>query len=193
MKKYTKIIFVVAFVVLVISAGITYAAFIDKGKVLGSQFSVGSADIKLLNDLLLGAQPSNLVDEKTGPSFAGIGPNWTDKYLMKIFNNSTGQIRLTSNSNYLTAEDPDDLRNIIFVEPFVWNDDNNNGMLDTGEEGTTYGRKTIVKWKTEGYDFGLVQAGETKSLILKFSTDSVSDTKQGKSALFDFEFNSTEE
>lgn len=193
MKNYSKVLFILALLVVVISAGITYAAFIDKGKVLGSNFSVGSADIKILNDLLLGTQPSNLVDEKPGPSFLGIGPNWSEKYLIKIFNNSTGQIRLTSNSNYVTAEDPDDLRNIIYVEPFLWNDSNNNGMLDTGEEGNSFGRKTIVKWKTEGYDLGLVQAGETSSLILKFSTDAVSDTKQGKSALFDFEFNSTEE
>ncbi|EKD85828.1 MAG: hypothetical protein ACD_37C00599G0006, partial [uncultured bacterium] len=44
-------------VVLSMVAGVTFAAFTDKAKVLGSNFSIGSADIRFLNDLPLGTDP----------------------------------------------------------------------------------------------------------------------------------------
>lgn len=177
---------------LVIVAGIVYAAFADKGKILGSNFSVGSSDIKLLVDVSAGTGTENLSDELTGPAFVGISPNWQEDYLMKIFNNGTSDVDLSSNANYETANDPDELRQIIFVEPFEWDDLNNDGLVDSGEEGASLGRKTIIKWKTEGYALGQLGQGEVKGLILRFSTDSVSDTKQGKSGVFDFEFDSIE-
>jgi len=170
--------------------GITYAAFIDKGKILGSTFTVGSSDLKLLSNLSGGVDPSNLADELTGPTFNNIGSSWHQDYLLKLYNNGTSPAQIATHSNYATANDPDDLRSFIYVEPFPWNDANNNGVVDTGEEGTSLGRKTIIKWKTEGFDLGSLGTGEVKGLILRFSTDSVSDTKQGKSGVFDFEFDS---
>ena len=168
-----------------ISAG--YAAFMDKGKILGSSFTMGSSDLKFLKDLTLGVVETNLVDEKQGPQFTNISPAWSQNYLVKIYNNAAEPVTLTSAAYYETAKDPDDLRSIIFVEPFNWNDDN-DGVFEEGELGTSYGRKTIIKWKTEGYALGQVGAGSLKSLVLKFSTDTVSETKQGKSGSYDFEF-----
>ncbi len=173
-----------------ITAGLTYAAFGDKGKVLGTKFSVGSADIKLLLDTDMGTVPENLVEEMPGPQFDNIVPNWSEDYEIKIFNNGSTPVTLTSNADYLTANDPDELRSIIYVEPIIWNDIDSNGIVDSGEEGDSLGRKTIVKWKTEGYQIGEVESGAVKSLILRFSTDVVSDTKQGKSGIFDFSFDS---
>lgn len=187
-KKVINVLGIV--LVLAAAAGIAWAAFADKAEVLGSNFSTGSADIKFLLDLAGGTDESNLADELPGPSFTNIGPNWSEDYLIKIFNNTSGQIQLTSNSNYETVNDPDDLRQIIYVEPFNWGDANNNGLLDDGELGSSFGRKTIVKWKTEGYDLSSVAGGSTKVLVLRFSTDDVSDTKQGKNAVFDFIFDS---
>ena len=168
-----------------ISAG--YAAFMDKGKILGSSFTMGSSDLKFLKDLTLGIVETNLVDEKQGPQFTNISPAWSQNYLVKIYNNAAEPVTLTTNAYYETAKDPDDLRSIIFVEPFNWNDDN-DGVFEEGELGTSYGKKTLIKWKTEGYALGQVGAGSLKSLVLKFSTDTVSETKQGKSGSYDFEF-----
>ena len=176
--------------VLVAIVGATFAAFAYKGKVLGTAFSIGSSDMKFLIDLANSTDTANLTDELQGPSFNNISANWTKDYLIKLYNNGTSQVQLASNANYLTANDPDDLRSIIYVEPFEWNDANTNGALDTGELGVSYGRKTIVKWKTEGYALGTLDQGGIKGLLLKFSTDTVSDTKQGKSGIFDFEFDS---
>ncbi|NMB70217.1 hypothetical protein GYA27_03395 [candidate division WWE3 bacterium] len=177
-------------ILITVTAGLTYAAFGDKGKVLGSKFSVGSADIKLLLDTDVGTVPENLVEEMPGPQFDNVVPNWSEDYEIKIFNNGSTPVTLTSNADYLTANDPDELRSIIYVEPIIWNDIDTNGIVDSGEEGESLGRKTIVKWKTEGYQIGEVASGAVKSLILRFSTDAVSDTKQGKSAIFDFSFDS---
>ncbi|RJR27474.1 hypothetical protein C4561_02145 [candidate division WWE3 bacterium] len=191
MKVKKRIVTFASFALLTgLLVGVVLAAFADKGKILGSTFSVGSSDLKFLTNLSGGIDSGNLSDELQGPGFANISSNWTMDYTLKMLNNGTSQVQVTSNANYLTANDPDDLRNIIFVEPLEWNDSNGDGLVDTGEEGQSLGRKTLVKWKTEGYNIGALNQGEVKGLILRFSTDTVSDTKQGKSGVFDFEFDS---
>lgn len=180
----------ILFLLSLVGFGIVSAAFGDKAKILGSSFSVGSADIKLLEDITLGVVSGNLVEEMQGPVFTSINSNWQQDYLVKIYNNAGAPVSLTSYANYETSNDPDELRQIIYVEPFVWNDSNGNGLLEEGEMGDSLGKKTIVKWKTEGYILGEVQGGSVYSMLLRFSTGTVSDTKQGKSGIFDFEFNS---
>lgn len=169
--------------------GVTYAAFTDKGKVLGSTFSAGSADIKFLSDLTLGNDPTNYVDELTGPSFSNIAPNWTKDYLLKIVNNGTSKLAVTSNAYYETVNDPKNLRSDILVEILKWNDANSDGILDSGEEGTSLGKKTIIKWKTEGIDLGEYDSGRVLPLILRFTAPTLSDQQQGATGVFDFIFN----
>lgn len=195
MQRQGKIVLasVTAIFVAVVVASVAWAEFTGKNKVLGSSFRTGSAEIKLLDNLSGGTDSSNLKGELAGPVFLGIVPNWQDNYLLKLFNNGTSTLQLTSNSYYETVNDPDDLRTYIFVEPIEWNDSNNNGNVDTGEEGVSFGKKSIIKWKTEGYDFGQLDEGQVKGLILRFSTDTLSDTKQGKGAIFDFEFSSIQQ
>jgi hypothetical protein len=190
MKRFKRglLIFIPLTLLAIAAAGATYAAFTDRGTVAGSSFSVGSGDIKLLESLTAGIGEENLKDEMAGPGFENIGPNWEEAYLLKIYNNATTDINLTSNANYETTNDPEELRQLIYVEPIEWDDVNQDGILDSDETGDSLGRKTIVKWKTEGYDLGQVPQGTVKSLILKFSTDEVSNTKQGAGAVFDFEF-----
>jgi len=186
-----KLIYMLSlFALLAVATGVAVAAFGDKGEVLGSSFSVGSADIKLLEDLAGGTSSENLSDQLNGPSFANISPSWSKDYPLKTYNNATTHIQLTSNASYLTENDTEDLRQIIFVEPFNWGDANNDGLVDESELGSSFGRKTIIKWKTEGYDLSSVAPGSVKGMILRFSTDTVSDTKQGANAIFDFEFDS---
>jgi len=175
-------------------AGVTYAAFSDQGKVLGSTFYTGSADIKFLAEVTAMPEPGSLVDTLPGPTFENIGSNWQTDYLIKIFNNGTYPMALTSNANYETASDPDDLRQIIYVEPIEWHDDQpTNGEVDIGELGTSLGKKSILHWKTEGYDLGTLPIEETKGYVLRFSTDDVSSTKQGKTGIYDFEFDAIQQ
>ncbi|GIW69488.1 MAG: hypothetical protein KatS3mg101_0235 [Patescibacteria group bacterium] len=189
-----KIIYALVILTLVsLITGVTLAAFTDKAKVLGSTFSVGSADLKFLKDLPLGTEPTNLVDELPGPSFSNIGQTWSADYPLKLINNGSLKISVTSKAYYETANDPADLRSDIYVEIFEWNDANNNGVLDSGEIGLSLAKKTIIKWKTEGIGVGQINPGQTRPLVLRFSVDNLSATKQGKSAMFDFEFESVQQ
>ena len=175
----------------VTSLGIVLAAFSYKNKYVGSTFTIGSAVIKLLKNLSLGPDPSNLADELPGPGFQNIGEGWYHDYPIKIFNGGSSNVKLSSRANYTTVNDPDNLRDIIFVEIFTWNDLNSDGVIDPGEKATTQGApKSILRWKNDGIEMGQIESGQTRNFILSFFTQMVSDSKQGKTAIFDFEFDS---
>ena len=191
MKK-NKLFYLIGSSLIVISliAGITYAAFSDKAKVLGSSFSVGSANLMFLESLSMGTDPSNYKDELPGPTFTNIGTGWTQDYLVKLISMASSKITISTNAFYETVNDPDDLRSDINVEIIKWYDTNQNGIVDEGEEGPVVGKKTIIKWKTEGFTLGDLYYGQVMELILRFSAPTISALKQGASAVFDFEFNS---
>ena len=168
--------------------GVAYAAFADRGDVKGTTISVGSADIKLLSNLAGGTDESNLVEELVGPTFENIGSTWSADYLLKIFNNSTSTVSLFSDAEYQTANDPESLRSVIEIEIFSWNDTNNDGLAAPEEIGVSYGKKTIVKWNTEGFILANVDSGSVAGLVLRFSAADISGTKQGAQAVFDFGF-----
>lgn len=191
MKKRSLFYLIGSTVILIsLVAGVAYAAFTDKAQVLGSTFKVGSANLMFLEDLAMGTDPINYRDELPGPTFENIGPGWTQDYLVKLISMATSKIGISTNAYYETVNDPDELRSDIYVEIIKWNDSNQNGIVDSGEEGLNLGKKTIIKWKTEGFALGEIFYGQTMGLILRFSAPAVSDLKQGASAVFDFEFNS---
>ena len=191
MKK-KKLLYLLGSSLIVISliAGITYAAFSDKAKVLGSSFSVGSANLMFLESLSMGTDPSNYKDELPGPTFTNIGPGWTQDYLLKLISMASSKISISTNAFYETANDPQELRSDIQVEIIKWYDTNQNGIVDSGEEGPVVGKKSIIKWKTEGFTLGDLYYGKVMELILRFSAPTISELKQGASSVFDFEFNS---
>lgn len=171
--------------------GIAYASFSDQSKFSGSRFSVGSADLKLLDNLASGSEASNLVDTKPAPSYDNISPMWFQDYAIKIYNNGTQSITLTSNMDYLTANDPSNIREILYVEPFDWNDINNDGIFDgESEQGNSYGKKVFTSWKSTGFNFGQLASGAIKPLIMRFSAGNISSTKMGAVGTFDFMFDS---
>lgn len=190
--KNKKLFYLIGSSLIIISliAGITYAAFSDKAKVLGSSFSVGSANLMFLESLSMGTNPSNYRDELQGPTFTNIGPGWTQDYLVKLISMASSKITVSTNAFYETANDPESLRSDIEVEIIKWYDTNQNGIVDSGEEGPVVGKKSIIKWKTEGFTLGDLNYGQTMELILRFSAPTISESKQGASAVFDFEFNS---
>lgn len=190
--KNKKLFYLIGSSLIIISliAGITYAAFSDKAKVLGSSFSVGSANLMFLESLSMGTNPSNYRDELQGPTFTNIGPGWTQDYLVKLISMASSKITVSTNAFYETVNDPESLRSDIEVEIIKWYDTNQNGVVDSGEEGPVVGKKNIIKWKSEGFTLGDLNYGQTMELILRFSAPTISESKQGASAVFDFEFNS---
>ncbi len=67
MKK--KLTITLVLILALVFVGVAAAAFGDRSTILGSSFSVGSADIKLLEDLAGGTSSDNLVDKLNVPSF----------------------------------------------------------------------------------------------------------------------------
>jgi predicted ribosomally synthesized peptide with SipW-like signal peptide len=179
---------------LVLTLGVTFATFTDRAKFQGTMISVASSDIKLLDTIGGGVDPSNLVDEKPGPVFEEIGNSWVYDYPVQIYNNGTNPVDLTSKADYedLEVNDPQDLRQEIRVDIYEWDDANGDGIPQDTELGGTHGNQTILGWKNTGYsNLGTIAEGEVKSLVIRFTTGDIDD-KQGASFLFDFQFNSTE-
>jgi len=169
--------------------GVAYASFTDQAKFAGSRFSIGSADLKLLNDLAGGTDTANLVDTKPVPSYDNISPGWYQNYLIKVYNNGTQAMTLTSNMDYLTTNDTASIRELLYMEPYDWNDDNNNGLFDgESEQGISYGKKAFTAWKSTGFDFGQLVGGATKGLMMRFSVGSITNSKMGAVGTFDFMF-----
>jgi hypothetical protein len=79
---------------------------------------------------------------------------------------------------------------VLTVEPFEWSDLNANGAVEEDELGASFGKKTIVKWKTEGFSLGEITQGALKGFAFKFYGEGITDAKQGKTGIFDFEFDS---
>jgi len=170
--------------------GVAYASFTDQSKFAGSRFSIGSADLKLLDNLAGGTDALNLVDTKPVPSYDNISPQWFSDYLIKIYNNGTQPVTLTSNMNYETSNDPASIREILYMEPYDWNDADADGVVDEGEQGNSYGKKAFTSWKTTGFNFGQLEAGTTKGLIMRFSAGNISNSKMGAVGTFDYMFDS---
>jgi hypothetical protein len=188
-KRTKLIIFGITAVVLsVLATSIAWAAFSDKSLIGASTFSVGNSDLKLLSNVSMGSETGNQADQLAGPIFTNISPNWQQDYLLKLYNNGTTPLQVASNANYETDNDPAELRSVIFVEPFIWSDNNGDGEVGSDELGVSLGKKTITKWKTEGYDFGRLETMQVQGFVLRFSTESLSNTKMGAEGLFDFEF-----
>lgn len=179
------------YLLILLVAGVTYAAFTDSGKVLGSSFTVNGTDLKLLSNLKNGSEKSNIVDSLPGPAYTNITDGWTAQFPVKVFNNGAQELLLASNSDYQTANDPANLRQLVLVEPFVWDDKDGNGVVAESEVGTSLGKKTIVKWKTEGFDFGKLKSGEIRGFVLEFSASGITASKQGTTGVFDYEFTGT--
>jgi hypothetical protein len=173
-----------------LTLGVTFATFTDKADFLGTTLSVASSDIKLLAVYNGGLDPSNLVDSKPGPTFTNVSSSWHEDYVVQIYNNATGPLNLTSKATYEVDNDPDELRQIIFVEMFDWEDANGDAIpqQEEFEQHSLDGAKTIVKWNTQGFDLGTLPQGEVRTLVLRFSTNTISPTKQGKGIIFDFSF-----
>lgn len=154
----------------------------------GISFKTSNVELKFLKDISLGSLPENLTSEISGVTFEGILNGWSTDYLVKINNTSANQLQIKSFANYSTSEDPASLRYSLFVEILPWYDSNSNGYVDEGELGTSLGIKNFVKWKTEGFDLGNFESGKTYGYLLRFTADGITDSKQGQSGNFDFEF-----
>jgi hypothetical protein len=188
-KVKTKLRRIISFLLAgVLVSGVAFAALSNKVLMKGVAFKTSTVELKFFKDLTLGSSSENLTSEITGVSFDNIINGWSSDYLVKIHNTSANSLQIKSFANYTTSEDPASLRYSLFVEMLPWNDLNINGLVDDGELGTSLGVKNFVKWKTEGFDLGSLGSNKTFGYLLRFTADGITDSKQGQSGNFDFEF-----
>jgi hypothetical protein len=172
----------------VLVGGVAYAAISNKIFMKGTSFSTSTVQLKFLKNLSQDLSTANLTSELIGISFEGILNGWQQDYPVKITNTSTKNMNVWTYANYQTDQDPASLRYSLYVELLPWNDLNNDGVVDSGEEGASLGKKSFVKWKTEGFDLGSLEGNKAYGYILRFSSLDITDAKQGASGIFDFEF-----
>lgn len=172
----------------VLVGGVAFAAMSNKILMKGASFQTATIELKFLKNLSGSISSDNTSTEISGVSFDGIINGWQQDYLVKLANTSKQTLNVKSYANYSTDQDLASLRYSLYVEIFPWNDLNNNGVYDAGEEGVSLGKKTFVKWKTEGFDLGSFESNKVYGYILRFTSDGITDAKQGASGIFDFEF-----
>ncbi len=178
----------------------TSAVFEETVKVAGNSFSVATifegggggtpgtsnTALKILKNLSLGAETSNLADTVPGSTFENISPTWVAESPLKIHNDGTTALDVVASADYVS--DVNTLRDDIYIEISAWNDANNNGAVDAGEEGDSFGRDTILRMKNDTFPMGEIAAGETKGYLLRFDGAGLTEVNKGMSAVYDFTF-----
>lgn len=196
--------FIASLAVVLLSLGglfqATSAVFEETVKVAGSSFSVATSfdggggpppttsntALKMLRDLSLGPDASNLSDFVPGSSFENISPTWISESSIKMYNAGDELLDVVASSDYIS--DVDTIRDDIYVEISAWDDSNSNGIVDAGEEGDSFGRDTILRLRNDTFPLGEIASGETKGYILRFDGAGLTEVNQGMSAVYDFTF-----
>ena len=194
-KKWMAVIFTVAG--LLILSGTVYAFIQENGKVKGTTFKVsstpgqeieeggssGNANLKLLKILSGGLGSDNLVDEVEGPTFNNITAAWKDKVLLKVHNKGQKILKLQSKAEYIN--DPDTLRDDIYIKISEWTD-NGDGILQTNEIGKVYGYDSVLRMKNDTFNLETISAGGVKSFVVEFDGSGLSEANANQTATYDF-------
>jgi hypothetical protein len=172
------------------------ALFEESVKITGTSFTIGTSSggggdpvvtntsLKLYSNLSGTPVDTNLKYTLAGPVFDNIDPLWTSSIPLKVYNKGQEPLTLISKVDYIN--DPDVLRDDIYVNVLSWNDIDNDGVIDQGEEGTSFGYDTLLRWRNDTFQLGTINAGETKSYIFKFDGTGLTSTNVGMSAVYDF-------
>lgn len=184
--------------------GVTSAAFEEKVSVLGTSFTIasdvgepvggggttGNTDLKILVSNSAAATGANLADSVNGSSFGDIKISWKQDFPIKIHNKGTKLLDIVGSANYIN--DPDTLRDDLFIEILAWNDANNNGTAEENEIGQSYGHDTILRFKNDTFSLGELGSASTKGYVLRFDGSGLSDANVGMAAVYDFVFTGVE-
>lgn len=150
----------------------------------GGGTTTGNTSLKILTNLTGGTNTSNLSDSVAGPTFTNVGPDWMDNFPVKVYNKGTVPLNLVALADYIN--DPDVLRDDIYVKIVEWNDSDNDGLVDTGEEGQTYGYDTILRLRNDTFGLGTINPSQQRGFVMKFDGTGVSEANANMNAIYDF-------
>lgn len=172
--------------------GATFNISADAGQAGGGSGGETSTNSSLvfMKDLTGTLNSTNLADDVVGPVFNNINENWTEDYLVKAYNKGSQSLNLVAKADYIN--DPTTLRDDLYVSIIEWDDLNNNGQVDSGEEGTVYGNDTILRLKNDTFDLGQINPADVKGFIYRFNGFGLSTANANESAVFDFVISGSE-
>lgn len=179
--------------------GAVYAALEETVTLSGVTFNVGSTfgsggggttpttsntALKLLSSLTGGTEAGNLADTHAGETYNNVNDVWTAQYPVKIRNKSASTMSLIAKANYIF--DVNTLRDHILVSVVEWNDIDNDGIVDAGEEGQIYGNDTVLRLRNDTFALGSIGGNQTRGFIYKFNGSGLTATHAGHTATYDF-------
>lgn len=182
---------------IMLMAGGVYAAISETVKITGTTFNVGTTFgggsggpsetntmLKMYTDLSGSNADSNLADSVSGPVYNDVNDTWSNDYAVKIYNKGSTNMTLVAKADYI--DDPNTLRDDIYVTIIEWNDSNSDGIVDTSELGATYGNDTILRLRNDTFALGSISAGETRGFVYRFDGSGLSEANASQSAIYDF-------
>ncbi len=174
---------------LVVLVGVTFATFTSEATVDPTMVTVASTSIKLMDGFRPTVDPAFLTNMLPGPTFEDITDDWSEDYVVQIYNTGTTDVSLVSRSDYVVPDDPTEVRQALHVTFYEWTDTNGDGAIQEDEFlDTSYGDRTIVRWKTQGFDLGVLHPQELRTFVLRFTAPGLTDAHQGQMFMFKFSF-----
>ena len=129
---------------------------------------------------------NNISKSIAGPNFKDIDNNWKDSYEFTLYNQGDKDITVISKANYV--EDPDGLRDDIFVALHNWNDKNDNGKFDDSELGEQLEYNSILRWRNDTFNLGNLESKSANKYVLVFDGSGITDANLDKKAIYSFRF-----
>lgn len=187
MKKSLRNITLVCLMLLLVT-GVAYSVFSTQGRIAGTQFTTGHADLALLRDLSQGPSSSNLTKALPGSFFEGLMHNSQRQLALKLTNIGTLGLETILEAQSFDIPTTPDLRNAIRVTLFRWFDDG-DGVVDESELSSGLETKTLTQWLSMPFVLGSLAPTTVMGYVLQFTVSDLDNTYQGLSTTVDFIFN----
>ncbi|MCB0514207.1 MAG: hypothetical protein KDC60_07260, partial [Bacteroidetes bacterium] len=162
------------------------AIFETSNDLSSNEQTLDKNSLVFLKDNALDYSISNIANSIKGPHFTDIDNKWKDTYTFTLYNQSTEDINIISKSNYI--EDPDTLRDDIFVAIHRWEDNDNDGKFDDSELGVQLDYNSILRWRNDTFNLGKISSNSMKKFVLVFDGSGISSANLGKKAIYSFKF-----
>lgn len=168
------------------AVSINNAVFETSNELSDEDQTLENPSLVFVKDVFSPIEKNNITTSINGPNFREINNTWKDSFTFNLHNISENDIAITSKALYI--EDPDSLRDDIFVALYKWDDKNRNNRFEDTELGEQLAYDSVLRWKNDHFELGNLKGKETKSFVLLFDGSGITQTNLNKRAEFSFKF-----
>lgn len=177
-----------------IATSATYAVWTAQTNVENNTFSSGNASLQVTQR----GEPwsSNI---NSGLTFSNIYPGWSQDYSVFAKNNGSTNLNINLSGGLHSGwNDNANLRSVIKVHVWEFNDANSNWLWNPDETLQDFGEKTLETMRNDvgsGFTLNQINASESRGFLLRFSAPpELADSYQNQNLSgYDFVFNGTTE